>query len=85
MDCLARPDEAFADHSVAEAVYNATRAAEEDAVNAICAHRCATAEETAIKLRYLLRDTPIKDEIQIDQYQILVASFLPEGEGLADV
>ena len=36
----------------------AHRDSEDDAVNAICAHRCATAEETAIKLRYLLRDTP---------------------------
>jgi hypothetical protein len=79
--CLARLDEAFADHAIAEAAYNAASAAEDDAVTAICAHRCATLEEVAIKCRYLLRDSPIKDEIQTEQYDALLGSFMSEAEG----
>jgi hypothetical protein len=83
--CLARLDEVFAGFAIAEAAYNAASAAEDDAVTAICAHRCATIGETTIKLRYLLRDSPIKDEIQPEHYDALFASFLPETEGSADV
>ena len=83
--CLARLDEAFADHAIAEAAYNDASAAEDDAVTAICAHRCATLEEVAIKCQYLLRDSPIKDEIQTEHYDALLGSFLSEAEGLADV
>jgi hypothetical protein len=83
--CLARLDEAFADHAIAESAYNAASAAEDDAVTAICAHRCATLEEVAIKCRYLLRDSPIKDEIQTEHYDALFGSFLSEAEGLDDV
>jgi hypothetical protein len=75
----------FADYAIAETAYNAASAAEDDAVTAICAHRCATIEETTIKLRYLLRDSPIKDEIQTEHYDALFASFLPEAEGSANV
>jgi hypothetical protein len=83
--CLARLDEAFAGYAIAEAAYNSASAAEDDAVTAICAHRCATLEEVAIKCRYLLRDSPIKDEIQTEHYDALLGSFLSEAEGLADV
>jgi hypothetical protein len=83
--CLARLDEAFADHAIAEAAYNDASAAEDDAVTAICAHRCATLEEVAIKCRYLLRDSPIKDEIQTEHYDALLESFLSEAEDIADV
>jgi hypothetical protein len=83
--CLARLDEVFADHSVAEAVYNDASAAEDDAVTAICAHRCATLEEVPIKCQYLLRDSPIKDEIQTEHYDALLGSFLSEAEELANV
>jgi hypothetical protein len=48
-DCLARLDEAFTGYAIAETAYNAASAAEDDAVTAICAHRCATLEEVAIK------------------------------------
>jgi hypothetical protein len=83
--CLARLDEAFAGYAIAETAYNAASAAEDDAVTAICAHRCATLEEVAIKCQYLLRDSPIKDEIQTEHYDALLGSFLSEAEGLADV
>jgi hypothetical protein len=83
--CLARLDEAFAGYAIAEAAYNDASAAEDDAVTAICAHRCATLEEVAIKCQYLLRDSPIKDEIQTEHYDALLGSFLSEAEGLADV
>ena len=53
--CLGRLDEAFAGYAIAETAYNAASAAEDDAVTAICAHRCATLEEVAIKGQYLLR------------------------------
>lgn len=82
--CLARLDEVAA-HSVAEAVYNAASAAEDDAIIAICAHRCATLEEIAIKCQYLLRDSPIKNEIQMEHYEAFLGSFLSEAEGSADV
>jgi len=83
--CLARLDEAFAGYAIAETAYNAASAAEDDAVTAICAHRCATLEEVAIKCRYLLRDSPIKDEIQTEHYDALLGSFLSEAEDLANV
>jgi hypothetical protein len=83
--CLARLEEAFADHAIAEAACNEASAAEDDAVTAICAHRCASLEEVAIKCRYLLRDSPIKDEIQAEHYDALLGSFLSGPEGLADV
>jgi hypothetical protein len=83
--CLARLDEAFAGYAIAETAYNAASAAEDDAVTAICAHRCATIEEVATKVRYLLRDSPIKDEIQTEHYDALLGSFLSETEGSADV
>jgi len=57
----------FAGYSAAEAAYNVASVAEGDAVTAICAYRCATIEETTIKLRYLLRDSPSKDEIQTER------------------
>jgi hypothetical protein len=83
--CLARLDEAFAGYAIAEAAYNDASAAEDDAVTAICAHRCATLEEVAIKCRYLLRDSPIKDEIQTEHYDALIGSFLSETEEGANV
>jgi hypothetical protein len=83
--CLASLDEAFAGYAIAETAYNAASAAEDDAVTAICAHRCATIEEVATKVRYLLRDSPIKDEIQTEHYDALLGSFLSETEGSADV
>jgi hypothetical protein len=77
--CLASLDEAFAGYAIAETAYIAASAAEDDAVTAICAHRCNTLEEVAIKCRYLLRDSPIKDEIQTEHYNALFGSFLPEA------
>jgi hypothetical protein len=51
--CLARLDEVFADHMVAEEAWQETCNADEDALMAICAHRCASMEELATKVRYL--------------------------------
>jgi hypothetical protein len=78
--CLTRLDEVFADYSVAEATYKAASAAEDDAIMAICAHRCATIEEAAIRARYI-RSSPIKDELQQGHMDALLVSLLPEAEG----
>jgi hypothetical protein len=80
--CLARLNEVFADHLAAEAASLTYSRAEDDAVVAICAHRCATMEEAAIKFQYL-RDWPAADELQPDQIEALLGSFLPEGVGEA--
>jgi len=75
----------FAGYSAAEAAYNAASGAEDDPVTAIYAHRYATIEETTIKLRYLLGDSPVKDEIQTEHYDALSTSFLPDAEGRDNV
>jgi len=45
--CLANLAEAFAGYAIAATAHNAASAGEDDPVTAICAHRCATIEETA--------------------------------------
>ena len=77
--CLARLEEAFAEHSVAETAYEEAAGAEEDAIAAIFGHRCATMEEAAIKFRYI-KGSPIGREVQQEYLDALFASFLPEGE-----
>ena len=79
--CLARLDEVFAGYAIAETAYNAASAAEDDAVTAICASRCATLEEVAVKCQICLRGT-IKDEIQTEHYDALLGSFLSEAEDI---
>jgi hypothetical protein len=84
--CLSRLDEVFADHAIAEATWNGAREAEDDAIMAICEHRCSSLEEAAIRARYLASPTI---DLQTEHVDALLASFLPEGadeaEDLADV
>jgi hypothetical protein len=60
----------------AEAATRTVSAAEDDALMYLLAHRCATMEEAAIKFRYL-HDSPIVDELQPDQVEASLGSFLP--------
>jgi aminopeptidase N len=84
--CVARLEEAFADHSLAETAYNSASNAEDEALMAICEHRCSSLEEAAIRAKYL-GDFPV--DLQTEHIDALFASFLPEGEndpeGLANV
>ena len=74
---LARLDEVFAAHMAAEEAWQETCDADEDALMAICAHRCATMEEAAIKVRYL---AGLDSQLEPDQSKTFFASFLPEEE-----
>src|ERR1700677_3971544 len=74
---LARLDEVFADHMVAREAYDDASNAEGDALLAICALRCASTAEIAIKVRYL---AGLDDMLERDQREAFFASFLPEGE-----
>jgi hypothetical protein len=78
--CLARLEEAFADHSLAETAYHSASGAEDEAMMAICEHRCSSLEEAAILAKYLV-DSRV--DLQTEHIDALFASFLPEG--LADV
>jgi hypothetical protein len=75
--CRARLDEVFAAHMAAEEPWQETSDADEDALMAICAHRCATMEEAAIKVRYL---AGLDTQLEPDQSKAFFASFLPEEE-----
>jgi hypothetical protein len=75
-DCLARLEEAFADHSLAETAYDSANGVEDDALMAICAHRCASLEEAAIRAKYLV-DSRV--DLQTEHIDALLVSFLPEG------
>jgi len=75
--CVARLEEAFADHSLAETAYNSASNAEDEALMAICEHRCSSLEEAAIRAKYL-GDFPV--DLQTEHIDALFASFLPEGE-----
>ena len=81
--CRARLEEVFADFRVAEAAYNKAQAAADDLLLQICAYRCTSLEELAIKVRYLadLADLGCKPEPEnINEF---FASFLPEREEIA--
>jgi hypothetical protein len=73
--CLARLDEVFADHSAAEVAYNDASSAEDEALMAICEHRCASLEEAAVRAKYLV-DSGV--DLQTEHNDALFASFLPE-------
>jgi hypothetical protein len=75
--CRARLEEVFADYRVVEDTYDNAGDAEDDALMAICAHRCASLEEAAIRARYLTSNTI---DLQTQHIDALFASFLPEGE-----
>jgi hypothetical protein len=74
--CRARLEEVFADYRVVEDAYDNAGDAEDDALMAICAHRCASLEEAAIRARYLTSNTI---DLQTRHIDALFASFLPEG------
>jgi aminopeptidase N len=78
--CLARLEEAFADHALAETAYNSANDTEDEALMAILEHRCSSLEEVAIRAKYLV-DSRV--DLQTEHIDALFASFLPEG--LADV
>ena len=52
-DCLAQVEEVFADHRGAEQAYDDALDAEDNALLALCSHRCTSIEEIAVKVRYL--------------------------------
>jgi len=80
--CLARLEEAFAEHALAETAYDSASGAEDEALMAICEHRCSSLEEAAIRAEYLA-DSRI--DLQTENIDALLASFLPEGEELAEI
>jgi hypothetical protein len=82
--CIARLDEVFVEYSVTEAAFNSANAAEDDALMAVCAYRCASIEEAAIKFQYL-KESPAGEDLQNAQIDALFASFLPEGEEISNV
>ena len=76
-DYLARLDEIFAGYMAVEEVWQAALYAEEDAILEICAYRCTSSEEIAIKVRYL---AGLDFMLEPDQSKAFFASLLPEGE-----
>jgi hypothetical protein len=76
--CRGRLEEVFADYRVVEDAYEDASDAEDDALMAICAHRCASMEELATKVRYL---AGLDSQLEPDQVKTFFASFLPEGGG----
>jgi hypothetical protein len=78
--CRARLDGVFAAHMAAEEAWQETCDADEDALMAICSHRCATMEEAAIKIRYL---AGFDSQLTPRQRDAFFGSFLPEGEEIA--
>jgi hypothetical protein len=74
--CLARLEEAFADHAIAETAYDSANGVEDEALMAICEHHCSSLEEAAIRAKYLV-DSRV--DLQTEHIDALLASFLPEG------
>jgi hypothetical protein len=58
---IAQLDEIFAGFVRARAAFDDAINVEKCALTALCAHRCASSKEVAIKLRYLMNG-PVKDE-----------------------
>jgi hypothetical protein len=79
--CLASLEETFAAYAKAGVAWRSAVDVEEEAAMAICAHRCSSIEEAAVKFQYLFRDSPFKDELQPEHIEALAESFLPEGVG----
>ena len=77
---LSQIDAVFTRRAATSAAYSDAHVIAAGALTALCAHRCASTEEVATKLRYLMSG-PVKDELlESDQIEALLASFLPEGE-----
>lgn len=76
--CLAGLEEAFAEHSAARSAWDGAYAVEEKAGVAVCAYRCASIEEAALKAEYLHACT-IDDKIEFgtEHIEALLVSFLP--------
>jgi hypothetical protein len=80
--CLARLEEAFAEHALAETANDSASGTEDEALMAICEHRCSSLEEAALRAEYLA-DSRI--DLQTENIDALLASFLPEGEELTEI
>jgi hypothetical protein len=80
--CRARLEEVFADYRVAEDAWQEASDAEEDALTAICAHRCASMEEVATKVRYL---AGLGSELMPNQRKAFFGSFFADGEEIAEI
>jgi hypothetical protein len=74
---MARIEEAFAGYRAAKDAYDAANAASDDILLQICAFRCTSLEEVAVKIRYL---AGLGNMLEPDQGTAFYASFLPEGE-----
>ena len=81
-DCLAQIDAAYADHDAAESAVREAEKVCNEALLAVCGHRCASPEEIAIKLRYL---AGLGGGLDPDQSVAFYKSLLPEGEDIAAV
>jgi hypothetical protein len=75
-DCLAQIEAAFADYEAAERAVRAAEKVRDEALLAVCGHRCASPDELAVKLRHLADGGFCLEE---DQSAALYKSLLPEG------
>src|SRR5271155_5578573 len=69
--CLASLEDVFAAQTAAKAVLDDASSAEEEALMAVCAYRCASIEEAALKAGYL------HAELEPQHIEALLGSFLP--------
>ena len=64
----------------AKAAWSDANDADRDALTAICGHRCRSFEELRIKAEFLLESTGGRfEELQPDEVEALLRSFLPAG------
>jgi hypothetical protein len=75
--CLAPLEEIFAEHSAAVSAWKVAQPAEENATMAICAYRCVTIDEAAIKAKYLAHREAIQESLTDVHWSALLRSFLP--------
>jgi hypothetical protein len=81
-DCLAQIDDVHADYLAAERAVNEADKVRNEALLAVCGHRCASVDELTIKVRYL---ASWGRQLLLDQSAAFYRSLLPEGEEIAAV
>ena len=72
---IARLDAIFAPEAEARKRYDATCDVERATLTAICAHRCGSPDELALKFRFL---KDYECDLLPEQYDAIFDSFLPE-------
>ena len=81
-ECLSQIEASYGDYEAAQSVIKEAEKASDKALEAVCAHRCASIDELTIKARYLANNA---GGLEPEQCVAFYRSLLPEGEEIDEV